>query len=665
MFGLTVPAQQAEQRYRPKRRKIQIACELCRLRKSKCDGGRPKCGACVKRRDAATECVYYELSAVSSSPKNGHRSEEPIAQVHLSDQFQSDATTNIPLLYGTAGDTVHGQMATINDHADDHGDDNDWMLQAGLLASSNSASFFKTVFGRVRSGASTQQGPSPLHADATAATASPGLVDAVGLPAPIYRLPSRSVTDALLKDFFKNAFIVWLDRLSFMDWYNTLGHARRQVRDPVKEQINHAVINIMFALEQQNRQTGDVQANRSQAQAYGKTAETLLQLQVSEVNREDLLWALLLLIQWYQSTNQAFRCRQTVSLCISIAKNLRLDDSDHISTMLTQRGRETSLRLWHACVLMDRITSMVTNRPLQIPQSTAYLVPFFRDIDDEDLDNTAYVDRDGADLGQHTFFLSFCRLHQILGDIHDYHIRCRDQRNGRLDVGVLMDTEMDLEAFKGSLPAILKVDSNAESMIGPQLHLSTRFWYIKVLLFRPCFLEASVSNDQTRHSAIAMGRFSRALYRQGQIECVNAARDLIGLLASKISITALQSLEAKEKIMPQWWHTVTYVYTASTVIIAALSFPALISHFGRKPLQNDLSSAFSVLADYREQTHLAERCQTALEALARQYDKSQKNDINADFADPGTVMFSVAIPPVDSLDWLLDESFFSFMDQVT
>ncbi|KAH6620751.1 hypothetical protein B0J18DRAFT_430600 [Chaetomium sp. MPI-SDFR-AT-0129] len=49
---------------RPKRLKIAVACELCRARKKKCDGSRPVCNQCHKKR---TPCVYRPEPSGSES----------------------------------------------------------------------------------------------------------------------------------------------------------------------------------------------------------------------------------------------------------------------------------------------------------------------------------------------------------------------------------------------------------------------------------------------------------------------------------------------------------------------------------------------------------------------------------------------------------------------
>ncbi len=44
---------------KPKRRKIEVACEICRLRKSKCDGSHP-CGPCLRRKTGGAACTYLD-----------------------------------------------------------------------------------------------------------------------------------------------------------------------------------------------------------------------------------------------------------------------------------------------------------------------------------------------------------------------------------------------------------------------------------------------------------------------------------------------------------------------------------------------------------------------------------------------------------------------------
>ncbi|KAK6221702.1 transcription activator protein acu-15 [Colletotrichum tabaci] len=62
-----LPNDTASGRRRPaKRKRVALACETCRDRKIRCDGGKPVCRQCARRRDVPVNCTY---SVISSSAK--------------------------------------------------------------------------------------------------------------------------------------------------------------------------------------------------------------------------------------------------------------------------------------------------------------------------------------------------------------------------------------------------------------------------------------------------------------------------------------------------------------------------------------------------------------------------------------------------------------------
>lgn len=48
----------------PKRRKIPLACNACRDRKSRCDGRRPACSTCEKK-GTSDKCAYEESTLIT------------------------------------------------------------------------------------------------------------------------------------------------------------------------------------------------------------------------------------------------------------------------------------------------------------------------------------------------------------------------------------------------------------------------------------------------------------------------------------------------------------------------------------------------------------------------------------------------------------------------
>uniref|UniRef100_A0A8H7K9X2 Zn(2)-C6 fungal-type domain-containing protein n=1 Tax=Bionectria ochroleuca TaxID=29856 RepID=A0A8H7K9X2_BIOOC len=53
----------------PKRRKIRIACQQCREKKTRCDGARPVCQACVRKKLGPENCVYLDPSSELSDTR--------------------------------------------------------------------------------------------------------------------------------------------------------------------------------------------------------------------------------------------------------------------------------------------------------------------------------------------------------------------------------------------------------------------------------------------------------------------------------------------------------------------------------------------------------------------------------------------------------------------
>lgn len=52
-----------ENRQRQRRRKVTLACEPCRYRKSRCDGGKPICSTCQRRSLGLEQCIYKTSNA--------------------------------------------------------------------------------------------------------------------------------------------------------------------------------------------------------------------------------------------------------------------------------------------------------------------------------------------------------------------------------------------------------------------------------------------------------------------------------------------------------------------------------------------------------------------------------------------------------------------------
>ncbi|KAK5038230.1 hypothetical protein LTS07_001699 [Exophiala sideris] len=600
----------------PKRRKIEVACEICRLRKSRCDGVRPKCGACLKRRNVGPFCVYSEQPQPNIFTLDSPRSGAPASVSNSQRALSLTGRSPGPQQEGPRG------ASTRKGVADDlAASDNDWILKAGLLAASSSSNFFHTVFGAppVANKPST---PFDLKEPAAAEDQS----DDSGSRIPSgttknlvhsadYVLPSRKVADHLIDLFFRHAYIQWLDRLKFMRWYDRLWtEGGTEVEDPVEEQIRYANLNIIFALVYRTERENIADNQDHLAQTHFLRANRLLQLSLLDLNRLDLLYTLLLLLQWFQSVNNVRRCTSLVALCVLIARNLGLHISGRIEALPNQYEREMARRAWHGCILMDRIIAMVSGQPMQISQDMARQTPWFEAVDD------VYLSHNGANGVQPpgrppmpSFFLAFCQLHLILGDVLVNSGRPEDR--SRVDVNHIIQIDEDLERFAEALPAHLRIgQDHNQQYTGPIVHLHARFLHVRIMLYRAFFLQAA---DKMKRSPSAKYGFADAVIHQGLLACVHAAQDILELIGCRLLTDDLGP-----RLVPQWWHTVTYVYTAATIMIATHLFPKVVEDIGSENLAASIQQGLNILDHYSEHDahkESARRCKTALEVLCERH----------------------------------------------
>lgn len=121
--------------------------------------------------------------------------------------------------------------------------------------------------------------------------------------------------------------------------------------------------------------------------------------------------------------------------------------------------------------------------------------------------------------------------------------------------------------------------------------------------------------------------------QQGILRCIGAAQALLSLLVVRHSAG-----ERGPGLVPQWWHTVAYVYAAATVMIAAHVLPVTMQTHPGEDLEESIQQAFSILDSYRRHREAAQRCKNALQILHTRYVmqgnlQQQSETIEADVID--------------------------------
>ncbi|KAH7029927.1 fungal-specific transcription factor domain-containing protein [Microdochium trichocladiopsis] len=89
-----------------RRRKISLACEPCRVRKSRCDGGKPICATCQHRRLPLSRCVYTieQNARMASNDEYISALHERIRQLEGAVRAQAESSQSSPQASGVPGD---------------------------------------------------------------------------------------------------------------------------------------------------------------------------------------------------------------------------------------------------------------------------------------------------------------------------------------------------------------------------------------------------------------------------------------------------------------------------------------------------------------------------------------------------------------------------------
>ena len=205
----------------------------------------------------------------------------------------------------------------------------------------------------------------------------------------------------------------YLDKLQTERDYEKLWRANGSIID---ERSFMCLINVIFALSSQIDGSTPIEERQSCARVFYLRARELLDIE--ETGSVRSVQSLLLLGQYYQSTSEPHGCWMFTGIAIRTAQSLGLHLAETSENATDIRARELFRKVWHGCILMDRVVSMTYGRPCMIGPKAAQAVPLPLPIDEEYL-ATEIVQRQPGQT-QKTFSVEFYVLSLTLYDImHD------------------------------------------------------------------------------------------------------------------------------------------------------------------------------------------------------------------------------------------------------
>ncbi|KAL4899620.1 hypothetical protein BDW74DRAFT_189000 [Aspergillus multicolor] len=667
--------------HRPKRRKIAVACDECRVRKVRCDGVQPACGPCMKRADRGARCRYTgepekkrAAESYITSLENRIKDLEGAGPVYVPGFSEANglrqAGTPNKTLGSTAGETLLLQsslsqatsvnsaefsLGTLPACSPLFGNPGGNLISRNpgrrtskptgsteginammgsveerpsqeFFGSSSAASFMRQIKTAVdRKVSSPQQDTEPANDLGLGASfLSPQRKRTSAIHD--YVLPSRKTADSLIDVYWQYVFPLYplVDSIHLQEEYARLWTGEGPQSD---ENMLMCTFNVIFALACQLADFIAPDERESSAASFFSRAKDLLHFSLWDSGSASLIQCLLLMAQYLQSTNSAHQCWIVTGLAVRNAQSMGLHLPQTISRLQSPQEQQLARKIWHGCVLMDRVISMTFGRPAMITKASARSVPLPVTVDEEYIASSSdtQMTQPANQPSIMSFYAKSLELYEILNDIllslykptpdepDDVYgfIFTKDNNEHALTI---FELDRALNKWSRSLPPHLRGEpaagSNASIFYRQSVVLRARFLHVRMLLFRPILSKYCTSRDTATDPLIALtDSFPQRVALQCSIICVNVAREIIDLIYGNIPS------DGTSGPLPAWWYNILYVYTAATVIIASRLCPPILDEVTEAAITRSWNDALEILRKYQSYSTSARRCVAALEIL--------------------------------------------------
>ncbi|KAL3463887.1 fungal-specific transcription factor domain-containing protein [Aspergillus heterothallicus] len=442
-----------------------------------------------------------------------------------------------------------------------------------------------------------------------------------------YVLPPRKMADSLMEVYWSYVFPLYplVDSIHLREEYT-----RIWTGDPLQSDENMLMctLNVIFALSCQLADFIAPAEKEASGAAFFSRAKDLLHFNLWDSGSAALIQCLLLMAQYLQSTDSANQCWIVTGLAIRNAQSMGLHLPQTITRLQNQQEQQLARKIWHGCVLMDRVISMTFGRPAMISKASCGAVPLPATVDEEYIASASGIEAtQPADRpSMMAFYAKSLELYEILNDvllslykpipeespedIYDFYFN-RESSESELTI---FELDRALTKWTRSLPPHLRGDPSPvhENIIfyRQSVVLRARFLHVRMLLFRPILSKYCTARDIASDPLISLNdSFPQRIALQCSIICVKVAQEVIGLIHRNIPV------DGTSGPLPAWWYNILYVYTAATVLIASYLCPTILEEVTEASITTSWETALEILRKYQSYSSSARRCVAALEIL--------------------------------------------------
>ncbi|KAI2981883.1 transcriptional regulator family: Fungal Specific TF [Aspergillus niger] len=717
---------------RTSRRKIALACDPCREKKIRCDGGKPICGSCDRKSWGIAQCSYSMdnprtasqdeyirvlrsrineledlcLRAGVAAPEirrdSPHQKDSPTHEtLHLdrnrNQQSRSSRVTQGSPVPQESNNSLHDERHADGQSLDtsgtvpsDHQAKNSLSLPAAEEASQRMSNHSRnnpnrnplrgeqmyvssqtrsasphldtpgrvTAMGQIATPDDTLASPAPLR-EYYGSSSIASLMRFARMSVPLrssrsangspnssmdyqyhespntqyrisdFTLPPRSLADHLLKCFWDRVACIYpfFDRPSFEKAYDNLWRSEREGMNKLpdmhiglggksdsspKSIVFYCALNVMFALGCHFSDL-PLQEREATAHSFFLRCKRFVGLDLLEIHTVGVVQTLLIVALYLQSSPYPSRCWNAIGIACRLAQGLGLHEAHNVSSM-TVLETEVRRRTWHGCVMLDVFVSMTHGRP----SMTSHLAPI----------PLPYATGEDVPLTM-GFYVATIKLYRILdrilSDVYNMwrgRMNEESKRSTRWSEGnfnSLLELERQLQYFKSNLPPYLSWSASSRPECTPDESdilerqrniLRSRYYYIRLLLYRPIFTQVCSDYTSPQHShdsqkdiypawKDAESSLQSCIVKKCAATCVSTATELIHLIYETYSTSYTDA----------WWYNGFYTSTCALVLIMAHSVPSLSDSIDFSKVREAWEKCENILA------HMATFSQSARTSL--------------------------------------------------
>ncbi|OLN83341.1 putative transcriptional regulatory protein C530.05-like protein 4 [Colletotrichum chlorophyti] len=504
-------------------------------------------------------------------------------------------------------------------------------------------------FGSSSAGSFTNQIKAAIDARLGSATESRGMKSSLFRPSILhndggpesqadYVLPARKQADHLvdLYWYYVDPLYPFLDRQRFEHSYKALFAGTSIDAD---ERIFVSIINIIFALSTQLMESLPPEQRDTSSQGYFTRAQDLLQLSLWDTGSIELIQCLLIMSQYLQSTNNPHQTWMIVGSSVRIAQGLGLHLPETALELSSEPERDLVRRIWHGCILMDRMIAITHGRPAMISDQLVSnaVLPSIPDSGARGENGAPPEAVQLHKLRYQGFFVKSLELYEVINqavlafystsspmkpDTTANGVGQRPLDRHELDLGTALQLDQRLTKWEKGLPSFLTAtepETQLDEVFRRQaIILRIRLLHARMLLLRPMLARFCLSHCP--YSAQPPDDLSSRVIQQCAVVCVEAAQSLISV------IVQFQQHDGTLGLLPAWWYRVFYIYTAATVLIAARLRPAVFSSLD---ISRSWNQAMTLLHDHENLGPSPRRCAAALQILSTKMFQEQQSHSSA------------------------------------